>query len=321
MAKDRIILSQMNPGNKATGCVLLTKVEEAAGQNGSYCKLSISDGGDTVTAKMWGTSLSGLSVKPKTVIKANIECTEYRGKKDYIIRSCSPSEDESINISDFVERAPLDPETMYREIVETVKSVPGNGDYKSLGELTESIYEDNKSKLLYWSAAENIHHNMYAGLLYHTYRMLKQAEMLVKVYPSLNPELLFSAVALHDIGKLVELDTDECGTASYTAEGRLFGHAVIGMQIIDKKTLDGEYDPEKVKCLKHCIASHHGRIEWGAVVLPQIEEASILHYIDMIDSRVQQYEKTESTMEPGTETDDMIFGLDRVKVYKPGFKK
>ena len=317
----KIDLSQLRLGDKVSGYVLLNKVEEAKGKNGIYCKLTVSDGNTSEKAKIWGISLAELPVKPISVIRVNMECGEFMGKRDFVIESCEPADTVEIKISDFVEKAPLDPEMMYREIIAIVNSIGRIGDYKSLGELTESIYSSNKAKLLYWSAAENVHHNMYAGLLYHTYRMLKQAQKLVEVYPSLDPELLFSAVALHDIGKLVELETNECGRASYTAEGRMFGHAVIGMQIVDKAVTEGEYDPEKVKCLKHCIASHHGKIEWGAVVIPQIEEASVLHYIDMIDSRVQQYEKISAIMEPGTETDEMIYGLDRVKVYKPGFKK
>lgn len=319
---DNIInLIGLDVGTTASGYLLLVRLEEVKGTNGKYCKITVSDGSEIVVAKMWGTSLKDFRINPKSVIRATIECGEYRGRKDYIIKSCEPAINVDISIRDFVQKAPLDSDIMFKEIIDTVSSVPEHTDHKSLGQLTESIYSENKIKLLYWSAAENIHHNMYAGLLYHTYRMLKQAEVLVKVYPSLDPELLYAAVALHDIGKLVELETDECGMASYTAEGRLFGHAVIGMEMVDKKASEGGYDPEKVKCLKHCIASHHGRIEWGAVVLPQIEEAAILHYIDMIDSRVQQYEKTMESMDPGTETDEMVFGLDRVKVYKPGFKK
>lgn len=318
---DKINLSGMNTGDKASGYVLLHSVEEKQGANGPYCVLTISDGNTTENAKMWKMSLAEFRAEPKTVIGVQIECGEYNGKKDYTIRNCGPAKGTDLGLTDFIEKAPLNPEDMYGEILEILKSSVGV-DYKNtLAGLTEYIYELNKEKLLYWSAAENVHHNMYAGLLYHTYRMMQQAKVLVQVYPSLDAEVLMSGVALHDIGKLEEMVTDDLGKATYTVDGHLFGHAMIGIQMISDAATHGDYSEEKIRCLKHCIASHHGKQEWGAIVLPQIEEAAVLHYIDMIDSRIQQYEKCYESIEPGCESASPVFGLERVKVYKPEYKK
>ena len=201
-----------------------------------------------------------------------------------------------------------------------VQSVDGRALCGTLAGLAENILLANKEKLLKWSAAESIHHNMYGGLLYHTYRMAHQAIMFVDIYPSLNKELLVAATILHDIGKLYELNSDELGVSEYTINGQLFGHVYIGMRMIEDENQKGYYDQEMIKCLMHCISCHHGKLEWGAITLPHIEEAAVLHYIDMIDSRVQQYEMTYEDMEPGTVSNSKIFGLDGVKVYKPLFK-
>ena len=74
-------------------------------------------------------------------------------------------------------------------------------------------------------------------------------------------------------------------------------------------------DSEIVMQLLHMIASHHGKIEYGAISLPATREAEILHELDMLDSRLYQYEDEYKKIEAG-ETSDKVFGLG-CTVYKP----
>ena len=107
---------------------------------------------------------------------------------------------------------------------------------------------------------------------------------------------------------------------------------------LDVKDIDYE-DPENLSCiedtglflvfpykdsmavyptrriLKHMIASHHGKLEYGAITVPSIPEAMILHELDMIDSRIYQFEQVRKDLEPGSMS-DKIFGLD-TRVYRP----
>ena len=50
-----------------------------------------------------------------------------------------------------------------------------------------------------------MHHNYINGLVYHTYSMLKIAEVCLANYPALNKDLLFSGILIHDIGKTIEI--------------------------------------------------------------------------------------------------------------------
>ena len=59
---------------------------------------------------------------------------------------------------------------------------------------------------MYWAAAKSMHHNLYGGLLYHIYRMGKNADMQCDLYPMINRDLLICGVYLHDIGKLMEFN-------------------------------------------------------------------------------------------------------------------
>ena len=53
--------------------------------------------------------------------------------------------------------------------------------------------------------------------------------------------------------------------------------------------------------------------------MPATKEAMLLHEIDMIDSRMYQYEQVEKELKPG-EMSERIFGLDS-RVYKPNFSQ
>ena len=97
--------------------------------------------------------------------------------------------------------------------------------------------------------------------MYHIYRMLKAAEKACEVYPDLDKELLLIGVALHDIGKLKELNTNEMGVSEFTPDGNLSGHILCGIELLDHAVWEMEEKPseEEYKLVKHMIASHHGR--------------------------------------------------------------
>ncbi|MEJ7480518.1 HD domain-containing protein, partial [Staphylococcus pasteuri] len=66
-------------------------------------------------------------------------------------------------------------------------------------------------------AASTHHHNFGGGLSYHVLTMLEIAKSLCDIYPLLNRSLLYSAIILHDLGKVKELSGPVA--TSYTVEG------------------------------------------------------------------------------------------------------
>jgi 3'-5' exoribonuclease len=158
--------------------------------------------------------------------------------------------------------------------------------------------------------------------------MLKTAFAVCEIYPLLNREVLVCGTALHDIGKIVEMKTSDTGIAAYTDMGNLFGHSLLGIEMIDHEVWrqnqaagGRSYNSEQVAMLKHMLASHHGQPEWGAIRVPGIPEAMILHELDMIDSRMYMYEETFSSMTPGSSSDPVfgIAGEGKSVVYKNSF--
>jgi len=306
--------SELNVGENTGIACLVTAIEETKARNDSiFCKVSLSDGETSVVANYWQRTKKELEQWEKKPVWIEIQVEEYQGAKSYIIKGIHEAPD-GVSVQDFILSAPYPSQKMYDNIMQLLKE---DGEDSCLTKLTVRIYEERKEELMKASAAKSVHHDCYGGLLYHTLRMLATAKSLCRVYKTLDKELLLTAVALHDIGKLDELETDELGIADYTVDGCLFGHLLIGVEIIDREFYrhEDEYDAERIRLLKHCVASHHGNMEWGAIKVPSIPEAQMLSYIDLIDSRMYIYEKEYQGMESGTMSAN-IFALG-TKIFKP----
>jgi 3'-5' exoribonuclease len=82
---------------------------------------------------------------------------------------------------------------------------------------------------------------------------------------------------------------------SYSDEGQLLGHLVIGVEMLTEKIarvteLTGEPFPQELLLrLKHMIVSHHGSYEFGSPRLPMTPEAIALHYLDNFDAKVHSF--------------------------------
>jgi 3'-5' exoribonuclease len=142
-------------------------------------------------------------------------------------------------------------------------------------------------------AGVRMHHAYVGGLLEHVVTLLEAADRIAPLYPELNRDLLLMGVFLHDLGKVRELSFDR--GLSYTDEGQLVGHIVLGVELLAEKVrqaaeLTGEpFPPELLLRLRHLIVSHHGALEFGSPVVPMTPEAIALHYLDNLDAKVHSF--------------------------------
>ena len=143
---------------------------------------------------------------------------------------------------------------------------------------------------------------------------LKVAESFCTLYPTLNKDLLYSGITLHDLGKTIELSGPV--VPEYTLEGKLLGHISISNAMIKETANKLHIEGEEVTLLQHMILAHHGKNEYGSPVLPQIKEAEILYLIDNIDARMAMMDKALETVEYGKFT-KRVFSLENRALYKP----
>lgn len=305
-------IKELELNKKTPTVVLFQSVEESETKTGRpYCRLTLSDGETTIVANLWDTEKAELKVQEKTLISAELYPKMYQETVAYELYRYGNAPAEA-RIEDYIIHAPFSGEEMYKDILRLIEKECSGSE---LVALVTTIYEENKDKLLYWSAAKSIHHNMYAGLLYHTFRMVRSGVMLSRVYTSLKKDVLLCGIALHDIGKLLELETDSMGSAEYTVDGSLFTHSYLGMRMFEDTGKRLNTNPELIRQVMHVIAGHHGQLDWGAISVPATPEAAVVHYIDMIDSRVEQFEQIYKDLEPG-KMSSRVFGLGTC-VYKP----
>lgn len=294
-----------------------------------FVNFVFTDGVDKIQANFFDKTVSSMNligVDVGKVVDLTFNVKTYNNKKNFTVENIGICPDPEAVVEKFVQSPPYSTDYMFKSIVDLIKKSTGREyDYDNLNvpssdmspaALTIRMLNKYHDEFCKSSAAHSIHHDIRGGLLYHTFRMVYMAYKTCDVYRTLDRELLICGTALHDIGKIFELDTDELGSADYSIDGRLFGHAVMGMSMVDKEAERGSYGEEDVRLIKHMIASHHGTLEYGAITTPATPEAFMLHEIDMMDSRMYIFEKEMGKVEPGQMT-DRVFALENSSIYKP----
>lgn len=311
-APARLLLKDLDMEKEAHACLplLVTEVNEKKAKSGkTYCLLHVTDGHQEGSIYVWDKDAK----ESREAYQGKIlNLTLMTGQYPKLVQAV-PCEDYPA--SDFVRSAPSDPAVMYNEITELLSSDLLKG--CSMAKVALKLYEDNREKLLRWPGALKMHHSMYGGLLYHTDRMLQAAAPICQVYNTLDAALLMVGICLHDIGKLRELSADDMGIAEFTSDGSLSGHILLGLEMIDEAvwSMAEKPDPEELRLVKHMVASHHGELEYGSPVTPATPEAMALHYLDMLDSRMDIFENVISSVDPGT-VSDPVYALKNHRVYR-----
>lgn len=165
--------------------------------------------------------------------------------------------------------------------------------YKALAKAIMIDDEDIADRIKRAPAAKTVHHAYTGGLLEHIISITKTLDFMASHYaPYVDRDLLFLGGFLHDIGKIWELSYERI--TDYTDEGRLIGHLVMGVELVEKKVrllnesgeLPGEFPENQKLLVKHMVLSHHGKLEYGSPKRPKCLEALLVHYIDDLDSKM-----------------------------------
>ncbi len=311
--------TEINKNGGVEGFCLVKSLEVKKTAKGvPFLDLVLTDSSGEIGAKLWDykEDLHG-NIKLNSLIKIRGSVSTFNDALQLRIERVRPAmEADGVRMEDFVPSADYSGEAMYDYIFNTVMSFEN----AQLKKLTLTILEQNKNQILYWPAAFKLHHAIRGGLLYHTLSILKMAEAICNIYPSLEKELLLSGVILHDIAKIDEFDVAETGVVSgYTVEGTLIGHLVRGAMNIEKTGEELGIDKELLMLLEHMILSHHGEPEFGAAVRPMFLEAEILSQLDLMDARIYEISQAVSETEAGSFTPRQ-WALDNRKLYNHGLK-
>ncbi len=313
------LINEFKSGDSIEGFFLIKGVSvKTSSNNKTYLDITFADKSGEINGKKWDSSSEDEELYTENkLVKLRGNISEWQGRLQLKVLKIRPSEDEdNVNIEEFVMSAPEKSEEMYNELIKYIDRI-SNKDIKGI---TSHIINESKDKLLYYPAAKSNHHSIKSGLLYHVITMLRSGDKLSDIYTHLNKDLLFAGIILHDMSKLDEMSASELGIVTeYTIEGQLLGHIIQGIKRIEKVAELVGADKEVAMLLEHMILSHHYEPEFGSPKRPMIPEAELLHYLDIIDSRMFDMAKALETVD-SNEFSDRIWVLHNRQVYKTNIK-
>ena len=300
---------------------LVKYIATAEGKDGkSYLNVILADNSGEIEARKWqGAELAMQRITAGDVVIVNGKVNQFQNRIQLIIQEISKLEENQFKREDYIQKAGTAPEKMFLELTAIVNSL----EEIYIRDLLLAVLNDYEiaRRLKIWQAGKSIHHAYQSGLLEHILSCSKLAVTLSPHY-KVNRSYVVAGCILHDLCKIYELT--EGPVVDYTDEGKLVGHLVKGLEIVDHFAGKIKNFPHGVKThLKHILLSHHGEYEYGSPKIPQTSEAFLVHLIDFMDSKMSSFEQVKKSDSSAGQWSGFVKHLDRI-VYKnelPSFTK
>lgn len=278
------------------GRLLLADRHLAATREGKpYLKLVLMNRTGSIEGIVWeNAEAEFLRFTPGDVAEVTGTVVLFQQERRLRVHALSPVSKEEIRKEEFLPASAREPSEMEAELHRTIRRVRN----PFLRRLLESVFRDPEIWQAYRRApaAKAMHHAYLGGLLEHSLSLARLVQLAVRNYPFLDADLMLAGALLHDLGKAWEL-SPELGF-EYTDQGRLVGHILLGLEVLDKKIQEiPEFPSDLAVHLKHIMASHHGEYTHGSPKRPKTLEALCLHGLDNLDAKlwgVQQFMQREA---------------------------
>ncbi|MEJ5349767.1 MAG: HD domain-containing protein [Desulfosoma sp.] len=285
--KDSIMhrISDIGPNQEVTGVFVVDEKQLRTTKNGKpFLTLKLRDKTGSLTARLWeNAEEASQAMAGHKVFQVQGRSELFRDEIQIHVHSFEPVPMAKVNPGDFLPVCPRDINQLWNELQGMLQKLT----QKPLRTLAKFLCSDKTLMQRFRKApgAKSVHHAYLGGLLEHTVGVMRLTTVIADQYTSLDRELLLMGAFLHDIGKVQEYTYDL--VIDYSDEGRLVGHMVLGVEILNSKlALCKDFPPETGMLLKHLILSHHGETEYGAVQKPMTREALALHLADDLDARM-----------------------------------
>ncbi len=286
----RTMLRDVRRGESVDAVFLLESANFKQARNGKpFIQMVLRDRSASMKALRWEANREEfrlLERLPFIHISGRVE--EYQGTLQIIIDELNSlsEEDARVNPSDFLPQSKYPLEEMKKRLDAVVRGIED----APLRKLVEAVLARPgvREGLYRAPAGKAMHHAYLGGLLEHVLSLADLSHLVLGHYRWLDGSMLMAVVLLHDIGKVAEL-TYHVGFG-YTDEGQLVGHIPIAVAWIDEAASGiPELAAERVTELKHLVASHHGKLEFGSPKVPMTGEALALHFLDNLDAKLAAY--------------------------------
>lgn len=285
------MIATLKEGDWVEETYLVVAKQVLTAKNGvTYLSLKLADKTGEIDGKMWDNAEDAAGkFAREDFIRIKGVVSNYQGALQVKMKSLERIDDASVDISSFVQSSPRDPDEMANELRSMVSGIAN----EPLLRLMEAFVNDAAfmEGLKRAPAAKTMHHNYVGGLLEHVLELIALCRTVAGHFPDIDADLLLVGAFLHDIGKIREMSVRKA--IEYTTEGRLIGHISLGYEMLTEK-INGlpDFPPETTMLLKHIMLSHHGEYEFGSPKRPKIREALIIHYLDDLSAKLNNYQIT-----------------------------
>jgi 3'-5' exoribonuclease len=273
----------------------------------NFLELTLQDKTGRIKGYLWNDPvITAATLKEKSIVKVRAMVSQYNDSLILNVEKIRQANKDEFEIQDFMEVVAGGIEQWLirlRELTVEVKET-------NCQMVINRFLEDQAFMNLFTSApgGVSIHHGYAGGLLEHTVMIMGQGLLLAEKHPGLlDKDLLLTGAFIHDIGKTRELGCEL--TREYTTEGKLMGHIVIGILMLEEKISKiSDFPDDLALLLKHMILSHHGELEFGSPIRPATPEAITLNLLDNADAKINHIYRQLGYSNP----DDMWSGFDKI---------
>ncbi len=276
-------------GERVSDIYLCKHKQAAVTKNGkAYENVILQDKTGTIDAKIWDPTSGGIDdFDTLDYVEVVGDVSNFQGSLQLSIKRVRKAQEGEYDPQDYLPVTDKNIDEMYEELLKILNTVEN----PYLKTLTDAYFRNNEAFAKAFkghSAAKAVHHGFVGGLLEHTLGVVKLCDFYSTQYPDLNRDLLLTAAAFHDVGKLKELSTFP--ENDYTDDGQLLGHIYMGTELI-RASIRRIPDFPKRLCaeLCHCILAHHGELEFGSPKKPALMEAVALNMADNTDAKMESF--------------------------------
>ncbi len=284
-------IASLKEGDWVDETYLALSKQVSTSKNGvTYLSIKLSDKSGEIDGRLWDNAedVAGRFEREDFVHIKGV-AANYQGTMQIKIKSLEKVDDSRVDISNFIQSSLRNPEEMAKEL----NAVAAGISNAHLRRLMNSFLDDRQfmDLLKRTPAAKTLHHNYVGGLLEHILELTALCKDVAGHFESIDIDLLTVGAFLHDIGKVRELAVRK--TIEYTTEGRLLGHISLGYEMLaEKVVLIPGFPRELSMLLKHIMLSHHGEYEFGSPKRPKILEAIVIHYLDDLAAKINNFQAT-----------------------------
>ena len=279
-------IAALEVGQNVTGVFLVTQKDVRQKKGGDhFLSLTLADRTGDIDAKMWDNVEKVMDTFERDgFVRVKGVPQIHLNKLQFTIHTLQVVPDSEVDLAEFFPASERNPDQMFAELRGHIDAMTN----PHLKALLNAVFDDAGLARRYKKApaAKSIHHAWLGGLLEHVLSLCSLCKLVGPHYPHVDQDLLMTGAILHDVGKIDELNYER--GFSYSDEGQLLGHILIGLRILHEKlSLLPEFPPRLRTLVEHLVASHHGTLEFGSPKVPMTAEAMLLHHLDNLDSKME----------------------------------